>query len=159
MILEEGKDMDIKTKEIYSEVFSVLNMLGKDYITKLPTKLYQLIKEEKNNEYNPQYNSTIALEQQNIKKEALSMIALFHLNYWCDSQEEKQKLKDLFNENEVKYQAELKEKYNPDNLFKKKENQNNFEEQVEQMSMVEYKENIFKRIINKILNILKFRKE
>ena len=36
------------------------------------------------------------------------MIALFHLNYWCNSQEEKQELNDLFKENEIKYQPELR---------------------------------------------------
>lgn len=157
--MEGGKDINIKMKETYSEVYSVLNMLGKDYITKLPSKLYQMIKEEKSNEYNPQYDLTIALEQQNIKKESLSMIAIFHLNYWCDSQEEKQKLKDLFNENEIKYQSELKEKYNSDKLFEKKDNSEQFEEQLEETAMIEYEENIFKKIINKILNILRFRKE
>lgn len=157
--MEGGKDINIKMKETYSEVYSVLNMLGKDYITKLPSKLYQMIKEEKSNEYNPQYDLTIALEQQNIKKESLSMIAIFHLNYWCDSQEEKQKLKDLFNENEIKYQSELKEKYNSDKLFEKKDNSEQLEEQLEETAMIEYEENIFKKIINKILNILRFRKE
>ena len=37
--------MDIKTKETYSEVYSILNMLGENYITKIPSKLYQMIKE------------------------------------------------------------------------------------------------------------------
>ncbi len=142
--------MDIKTKETYSEVYSILKMLGENYITKLPSQLYQMIKEEKSNEYNPQYDSTIALEQQNIKKETISMIALFHLNYWCNSQEEKQELKKLFEDNEVKYQVELREKYNPDNLFKKRNSQQEENIITNQVSMVEYKKPLFKRIINKI---------
>ena len=152
--------MDIKTKETYSEVYSILNMLGENYITKIPSKLYQMIKEEKSNEYNTQYDFTIALEQQNIKKEALSMIALFHLNYWCNSQEEKQELKDLFKENEIKYQAELREKYNPDNILKNRNHSTKNEENVENepVALIEYKENIFKKIINKILEFFKLRK-
>ena len=31
--------MNIKTKEIYSEVYQVLNLLGNEYIDKLPTSL------------------------------------------------------------------------------------------------------------------------
>ena len=58
--------MDIKTKETYSEVYSILNLLGESYITKLPKSLYNMIIEEKLNEYNPKYSSSIALEQQNI---------------------------------------------------------------------------------------------
>jgi len=144
--------MDIKTKEIYSEVYSVLNMLGDSYITKLPSSLYKMIKEEKLNEYNPYYDSSIALEQQNIRKESISMIALFHLNYWCSSPEEKQELKELFKDNEVKYQAELREKYNPDNIFKNRNHStlNEEKEANESVAMVEYKESIFKKIVNKI---------
>lgn len=148
--------MDIKTKEIYSEVYSILNMLGESYIEKLPSKLYNLIKEEKSAEYNPQYNGTIALEQQNIKKETLSMIALFHLNYWCNSEEEKHELNKLFNENEEKYQAELREKYNTDNLFKNR-NEEKAENIVTEQSLVEYKEPFFKRILNKIKSLFKLK--
>lgn len=146
--------MDTKTKEIYSEVYGILNMLGKNYIEKLPSNLYKMIKQEKINEYNPQYDSSIALEQQNIKKESLSMIALFHLNYWCDSQDEKNKLKELFENNEIKYQTELREKYNPDNLFKNRQKsvENDYAKE-NTMAMVEYKESIFRKIINKIKGI------
>lgn len=143
--------MDIKTKEIYSQVYGILEMLGNDYITKLPSSLYTMINDERLKEYNPHYDLSMALEQQDIKKEALSMIALFHFNYWCSSQEEKDKLQNLFKNNEEKYQAELREKYNPDNLFKNK--QKEVEEKNEDTSMVEYKENIFKRIISKIKDI------
>ena len=37
--------MNTKTKEIYSEVYSVLNMLGNDYINKIPDNLYKMIKQ------------------------------------------------------------------------------------------------------------------
>lgn len=140
--------MDIKTKEIYSEVYSVLNMLGDTYITKLPSNLYKIIKEEKSDEYNPYYDSNITLEKQNIRKESISMIALFHFNYWCSSQEEKE---ELFNDNELKYQEKLKESFNPDDLFKNRNNTTINEEEVnESVAMVTYKESIFNKILKKI---------
>ena len=144
--------MDIKTKEIYSEVNGVLNMLGENYINKLPSGLFSMIKNEKLDTYNPIYDGTIALEQQNIKRESISMIALFHLNYWCENDEEKEKLRNLFQENENKYQTELREKYNPDNLFKNKKSAVIQENETinENVAMVEYKESAFKRFLNKI---------
>ena len=149
--------MDIKTKETYSEVYSILNMLGENYITKIPSKLYQMIKEEKSNEYNPQYDFTIALEQQNIKKEALSMIALFHLNYWCNSEAEKWELRDLLKENEIKYQSELREKYNPDNIFKNRKKEGTISENnISERSIIEYTEkNFFQKIFEKIKHLFK----
>lgn len=145
--------MDKKTKEIYSEVYSALNMLGNDYIKKLPSSLFDMIKSERLDTYNPTYDGTIALDQQNIKRESISMIALFHLNYWCENAEEKEKLCRLFQENENKYQEELREKYNPDNLFKSKEVK---EEKEESTELIEYKENsLFKKIINKLMSLFK----
>ena len=142
--------MNVQIQEIYSEVYSILNLLGESYIKKLPISLFNMIKEEKRQDYNPKYDSKINLEQQNIKRETLSMIALFHLNYWCNSDEEKKELKTLFKTNEEKHQAEIREKYNPDNLFKKHSLQQEESTITNEVAMVEYKEPLFKRIINKI---------
>ena len=145
--------MNVQTREIYSEVYSILNLLGESYIKKLPVSLFNMIKEEKRQDYNPKYDSEINLEQQSIKRETLSMIALFHLNYWCNSDEEKNELKTLFKTNEEKHQAEIREKYNPDNLFKKHSLQQEESTITNEVAMVEYKEPLFKRIINKIKKI------
>ena len=142
--------MNVQTQEIYSEVYSILNLLGESYIKKLPVSLFNMIKEEKRQDYNPKYDAEINLEQQSIKRETLSMIALFHLNYWCNSDEEKNELRTLFKTNEKKHQAEIREKYNPDNLFKKHSLQQEESTITNEVAMVEYKEPLFKRIINKI---------
>lgn len=121
--------MNASTQEIYSEVYSLLNLLGNNYIEKLPKSLFKMIEEEKSSTYNPQYRENLSLNEQNIKRESLSMIALFHLNYWCNSNEEREQLKQLFKNNEEKYQAEIREKYNPDNLFKNHKQENINEKQ------------------------------
>lgn len=135
----------VNTKEIYSEVYSILDLLGDKYIKRLPKNLYNLIKNEKLSTYNPKYNVTIPLYEQNVKKESLSMIALFHLNYWCESDIDKEELREIFAQNEKCYQEEIREKYNPDNIFKKNEKskENN-------VAMIEYKESIITKIFNKI---------
>ncbi len=38
--------MNIKTKEIYSEVYQVLNLLGNEYIDKLPKSLFNMLEEK-----------------------------------------------------------------------------------------------------------------
>ena len=35
--------MNIKTKEIYSEVYQVLNLLGNEYIDRLPKSLFNML--------------------------------------------------------------------------------------------------------------------
>lgn len=147
--------MEIQRKEMYSEVYSVLNLLGEKYIKKLPISLINMIKDERKKEYNPKYDLKANLAEQNIRRESLSMIALLHLNYWCESEEEKDSLKELFKNNEEIHQAEIREKYNPDNLFKNriKEEKKLIKEEKEQTMLVPVKENSFTRFIKKLKNI------
>ena len=142
--------MNIKTKEIYSEVYQVLNLLGNEYIDKLPKSLLNMLKEKRDINYNPQYIEDIPLNKQNIKKETLAIIALLHLNYWCENEKEDLELKQVLKNNEDKYQQEIRNKYNPENMFIKNKREKIVENQV---SMIEYKEPLFKKIISKIKSI------
>ena len=156
--------MDTQTKEIYSEVYSILHMLGEEYINKLPASLYTMIKEEKLESYNPTYDKKISIDKQHVKRDTLALLALIHISYWCNSEEEKQELNSLFNNNEEKHQEEIREKYNPDNIFKARiekmqQSVRKQEETAHDTSIVEYKENIFTKIINKIKNIFHIKKK
>lgn len=149
--------MDTVTKEIYSEVYSVLKTLGKNYIDKIPDSLYNMIQENKLETYNPTYTLKTNLEEQNIKRESISMIALMHLDYWCNSENEKDELKKIFKENDGKYKEKIRKKYNPDNLFNKRNTEvEKIIENTGNNGIIEYKEeNFFKRILRKIVNFFK----
>lgn len=154
--------MENTVKDIYSEVYAILNMLGKEYIDKLPKDIYNIIKEEKSSEYNPVYATTVALDRQVVKKESISIIAFLHLNYWCD-EEEKIKLRELFDENEEKYQEELKQQEEQEVEQEDEEIQddnNEIEIGKEFLSMVVYKEeNFVQKIFNKIRRLFSRKKE
>lgn len=144
--------MNIKTKEIYSEVYQVLNLLGNDYIDKLPTSLINMLKEKREINYNPEYTDAIPLNEQNIKKETMAIIALLYLNYWCEDENEKLEIKQILKSNEDRYQLELRKRYNLDNIFKNYEQESKKVEADidDETSMIPYKKSIFKKIINKL---------
>lgn len=154
--------MENTVKDIYSEVYAILNMLGKEYINKLPNDIYNIIKEEKSTEYNPVYATTVALDKQDVRKETISIIAFLHLNYWCN-EEEKIKLRELFDENEDKYQEELKQQGEQEVEQEDEEIQddnNEIEIGKEFLSMIVYKEeNFAQRIFNKIRKLFSRKKE
>jgi len=140
--------MNIKTKETYSEVYSILNMLGDNYKNKIPINLLSMINEERLESYNPQYDTTKRISERNISRDSLSIIALLYLNYWCNTPEEKQNLKQLLRNNEEIHQKETKEKYNTDNLFKVRHKFNKSDNLQEDFTeMVVYKESIFRKIL------------
>lgn len=144
--------MNSRTKEIYSELYQVFDLLGNEYINKLPTSLLNMLREKRDSSYNPKYIIDIPLRKQNIHKETLGILALLYLNYWCENEKEKEILKQTLKNNEDNYQLELRIKYNPEDIFKNNNQKNVIENQ---SGMIEYKENILKKIIIKIKKILK----
>lgn len=142
----------------YAEIDEILSLLEDEYKEKVPEKIRQFFKEEKMNDYYPKIDIDKPLAEQNLKRETIVILAILNLNYWCESEDEKQEFLNELAKNE-KEKKELKEKYNPDNLFKNKkydniediENKNK-----ENVSLVEYKkQNLFKRILEKITGFFK----
>ena len=132
----------------YAEVDAILNVLEDEYVNKVPEKVRKFFADEKIKDYEPVIDVNVPLTEQNLKRETMVLLAILNLNYWCESENEKQEfLNELAqNENEKK---ELEEKYNPDNIFKKKQPLKNEENIQENMKMIEYKE---KTLIRKILD-------
>lgn len=143
----------VKIPRAYSEVYSFLNTLGSEYIKKIPEKIYNTVKDNRDKEYNPVYKKEQTLKKGMLSNEAISLIAALNLQYWCENDEEKKELKEKYLENTKIEQ----EKYSYDNLFKnKKETTRKIEENTaEKVALVEYKEPILKRIWNMILSIFK----
>ena len=153
---------------MYSEVYSVLNMLGNAYIAKVPSKLMAYITEVRNKEYNPVYNLE-EFEDQKISKNALTFIDILHLNYSCETAEEKAELAQSLTENGKIKEQELLEQYNVD-IFR-----NNKKEKITEpmqsetaltqtpeikqndteKALVEKKESAFTKFINKIKRLFK----
>ena len=108
-------------------------------------------------DYKTNIEPTIPLDEQKLQKKTLIILAMLNINYWCEDENEKKELIKLYSENDKRKEEELRERYNPDNLFKKKgqiveDNKIN----QEYTQLIEYKEqNIFKKILSKIMKLFK----
>lgn len=142
--------MNTQEKNIYIEVYNILEILGESYINKLPKSLYSMIERNATDIKNLKYKSLKEINTNNIQKESIAMIALFHTNYWCESQEEKDELKQIFTNNFENNEKEKREKFNPDNIFNKSLN---IEEEKE-VDIIVYKESFWQKIIRKIKEII-----
>ena len=138
--------MTLEYKQSLKEVNTILNLMGKEYINKLPNKLLKFIRENMDKTYISEINVNTPINEQILKKDTKILLSLIYRNYWCS--EEKKKL--LLEEDEYlksEHEKEIYEKYNPDNIFKnKKRNITNEESIAENVSMVKYKESIFTKI-------------
>lgn len=145
--------LSINTRKAYSEIDEFLGLLSEGQRNKIPKKLREFFKEEKDDNYVKGINSTEPIKNQNLKEETLGIIALLNLQYWCEDENEKQRLKEVYAKNEENYQKILQEEYNLDNLFKKHNSQQEENIITKEVFMVEYKEPFLKRIFNKIKRI------
>lgn len=138
--------MKQSTMEAYAEVDAVLSLMDKEYLDDIPIELREVFKKEKSKECIKEILPNKPLNEQNLKEETLSILAMLNYNYWCKDEYHKKELLELYSENERKYQDELRKKYNPDNIFKKEHK----EEVIVKDVIVKNENNFLKRFIYKI---------
>lgn len=136
----------MEISDMYSEVYDILNILGTDYIEKIPKKLYTHIERERNKSKINNFFVDKSIESKNISDETLDFIAYLNMQYWTNEEERKRLIKK-YSENDFMIEQELRKKYNSDNIFKKSVNTPK-EINKTQTELIVYKQNIFTRIKN-----------
>ena len=137
----------------YKEVIEVLKYTKREDVNKIPKSRILLWRINMNKDYDFKIDKTKTLEEQNLSKEAKAIIANIFKKYWAtDYQKERIEAKEKYDIEQI--EKEKYQKYNPDDIFKNRK-QNIQQEEVasKTISMVEYREPLFKRVLNKIKNI------
>ena len=151
-------------KKAYSELYAILQMLGKEYIDKIPEKIYKTIENRKDDTYNPVYNDMEEVLEGRVKRKTVSILALLDYNYFSTSETDRMYMKYILEENESKYTKEKKEyrivatnKENVKSISDMKE----LNTGITRNEMIEYKESgikkIFKNIILRIREIFRIK--
>jgi len=131
------------------EVLDILNYMDKEDIKRIPQSFINFLRDISNKNYRPQFNHEQAVNKLNLKKQTKELLGFIYITWWCDNEEREQYKKQFKNENIKKSVAMAT--YNADDIFKNK--QSKIKENVEETSLVEYKEdNLFKKFIKKILS-------
>lgn len=138
----------------YTEVLEILSHFSEEEYSKIPQAKINFYKSNMDKNYIYKIDSNIDLSKQHISKEANAILVSLFRDYFATESQNKT-LNNLLNQNYEKLDKLKKEEYNPDNIFKKSNQESEIEQEIPQdnVAMVEYKENIFKKIINKIKNI------
>lgn len=149
--------MEKNTLKAYSEVDAILDMLEAEAVEKIPLKVREFFKIEKDKNYIPKISEDFSeLDNMELMRETICLLTILDINYWCETEEEKQLILNNLKDNDRIKEEELREKYNPDNIFKSKNKLDNSIINNESVELIEYKErSIIKRILDKILRFLK----
>lgn len=156
-----------KYSEAAVEVLDILNHMGKEDYDKVPSKFINMLEESASKDYVCELDYSKRLIEMDLSEETKALLGVMFRNYWC-AEEKRAAFESKISENERKVQEELREKYNPDNIFgnnsstSSDENTSSNESEVQSsessqnMGMIEIEEkSIFKRILNKIISIFK----
>ena len=141
-------------KRAYSELYAILQMLGKEYIDKIPEKIYNTIEKRKDDTYNPVYNDMEEVLEGRVKRKTVSMLALLDYNYFSTSETDRMYMRYILEENESKYTKEKKDYrivgINEENVNSISD-MNDLNIGLNRNEMIEYKESGIKKIFNNII--------
>ena len=148
-------------KRAYSELYSILQMLGKEYIDKIPEKIYKTIEKRKDDSYNPVYNDMEEVLEGRVKRKTVSMLALLDYNYFSTTETDRMYMRYILEENEKKYRKEKNEykivdidedqKKVDDNIKEIEQINNDNYNNINKNEMIEYKESGIKKLFNNII--------
>lgn len=153
--------MTYETKQAYSEVCAVLDNMPNEYVSKIPKKIIDLFQAEKLKDYKPSINTYNPLDKSYLSKKTMVLIAMLNYYYWCPNKEVKDELYKMYLNNNEKYEKEIAEMYDTDNLFKNGKVEKVEEQDEEQeVSLVKYNEGKFiTRLFNRIKRFFSRNKE
>lgn len=136
-------------REAFSEVYEILNIMPNTLSNKIPQKFKEIIKRERADSYIPRISEPI--DECPLKEETIIILALIYRDFLCDEKERKE-LKARDAESLRVFEEELREKYNPDDIFKKKRQEKEEQEvQTEEKSIVVIEEQKWYQKIFKII--------
>ena len=135
-----------KYKNAYTEVYEIIKQLDEEEYNKIPSEVIKAIEENRNTEYEFDLDEDIELKDQELLPETKAILFNIFRDY-LSTPEQKEKIIKMQSEEREKNEQKKAKQYNSDLFASKKKVQDIREEHTE---LIEYKENILKRIFNKI---------
>ena len=132
------------------EVEYILKKLDDKYINKIPQEMWDFIEKNKDKNYIFNYDESKNLVEQNLNIDTISILTYINMEYLLD-EEQKKEMMDFLRKDEAIVEQEKNKRYNPENLFK---NRNNNKKQ--EISLIEVKiEKWYEKIFSFFKNMFK----
>ena len=135
-------------KNAYAEVYTILQDLNEEEYNKIPPEVIKTIEANRNEEYEYELDDELELKDQPMLSETKAILFNLFRDYLA-TPEQKAKIIRMQNESRQKNELKKQQIYNTD-VFANKPKENQSSNNNETMQIVEYKENFFKKILNKI---------
>jgi len=134
--------MEIVYRQAFAEVLEVLKHTSKSIVEKIPEKFIMFLKDNKDNEYIANIDFSKPNWEDEVKQETQAILALIYRDYIVSPE----KKSELIREEQIRIEKEIREKYNPDNIFKNKKEETVIENT--NLPVEIKKETFFKKLIS-----------
>ena len=129
----------------YTEILEIIKYFPKEEYAKIPKEKIEFYKKNMDTNYNFTINPEIDLSKQNISKEANAIMVNLFKEYFA-TEEQKTKINEILELNQIKSEKEKREKYNPEDIFKNKESKVSKEKTLENVLLIEKKKHFLQNL-------------
>lgn len=112
--------MEISYRQAFTEVLEVLKHTNKSIVEKIPEKFIVFLKENKDNEYIANIDFSKTNWEDEVKQETQAILALIYRDYIVSPDKKIELIREEQDE-QTRIENEIRERYNPDNILKNKQ--------------------------------------
>lgn len=134
----------------YTEVYIILQELNEKEYSKIPPEVLETIEKNMNNEYEFMLDDELELKEQQMLPETKAILFNLFRDYLATT-EQKEKIIKIQNEERQKNELRKQQNYNVD-VFQNKTKVSTKPIKNQDNELIEYRESIFTKIVNKIRN-------
>lgn len=130
-----------------TEILNILKNIEPEYVYVLPIELIEYLNNNSLKDESEKYSGFNENGDIEVSDEAEEILTFMYLNYWAEENEKKELLEKLTNN-----EKELEEKYDMQKVFNKRNETKTYKEELQ---LVQVKDNLFTRILNKLKKLLR----
>lgn len=137
------------------EVLDILSYTDEEAVKKIPQSFIKFLTEISNKSYKVNFNHEYPVDGFNLRRQTRELLGFIYITWWCN-ESERIKYKNIIHEKQAE-KVEVNEKYDVNNIFKYKNGSQQLvkaqnEKETETSMTICNKENLFKKVIKKILS-------
>lgn len=139
--------MEDNYQKAYKEILEILKYVPEESVKKIPQEMRDMFEKEQLKTYDFQIDTSKTFEEQELLEETKAILANIFRDYWATPyQKERIEIKEKYDRQQSEEQK--RKRYNPNDLFKNKNNRNPDLEKLSNLPIEVKKESFFKKIIN-----------
>lgn len=148
--------MENNYAKAYKEVIEILKNVPKESVNKIPKEIIEIFNTNMDKDYKFKIDENSSFEEQNLLEETKAIFANIYRDYWATPYQ-KEKIEEKEKNDRLKVEEEKREKYNIDEIFKRRKSTiNKIEENNDPNLPIEIKkEKFYQKLIKFIKRIFK----